>query len=561
MRKKIGVKIIASLLLLLLVGSASIVLSTLGIENIQGNAKTLAEESVQANLLIGDLSASTQRLQRAVARYKNNTGEFKETIKWIETEQTAINDNADALLQIPAVAQAPGITVAVDALKETAKAYVVAHQGGASLAGLNDEAMLMKSSIDSLSMIVDLVSQTNVDNMRQQAEDSINNVYIALAALLVIVFISIIIINATVTKSLKKANKQLNTIIEEIDLNEGDLTKRIIIKSKDEVGVLAGGVNTFLDRLQAIMAKIQIESNKLGESVSGVLLEVTSSNGSVNEVSATLQQLSASMQEIAATVQDLDVNLSEVLESTTGVMHEINNGKTLSEEIDMRSQKLERQAINGKKTTADMLAEIKNGLENAIENSKNAEKISGLTADILSIAGQTNLLALNASIEAARAGDAGRGFAVVAEEIRVLAETSRDTANNIQGISEVVINAVGDLAADAGRMLTFVNEAVLRDYDKFVNTTKQYCEDANDVKTIVGNIAEDTLKVEQEIATINSNVEGITSTVDECAKGVATVAGNIMDLVEAVMEIDVSAGKNKEIANSLLKEVTVFKNI
>ena len=95
---------------------------------------------------------------------------------------------------------------------------------------------------------------------------------------------------------------------------------------------------------------------------------------------------------------------------------------------------------------AFMIAEFDVALQTSIEESRQIDSINNLTADILKIAGQTNLLALNASIEAARAGESGRGFAVVADEIRVLADNSTQTANNIKKISAGVIGAVNKLA-------------------------------------------------------------------------------------------------------------------
>ena len=130
-------------------------------------------------------------------------------------------------------------------------------------------------------------------------------------------------------------------------------------------------------------------------------------------------------------------------------------GSGLVSEIRNKAQSFRTEAVNSKKNTVGMMTSNSELLEVAIENSRSVEKINSLTSEILSISSQTNLLALNASIEAARAGDAGKGFSVVADEIRVLADNSRDTANNIQHISVAVTQAVEELARDANEMLNF----------------------------------------------------------------------------------------------------------
>jgi Methyl-accepting chemotaxis protein len=200
-------------------------------------------------------------------------------------------------------------------------------------------------------------------------------------------------------------------------------------------------------------------------------------------------------------------------------------------------------------------------LEVAIENSRSVEKINSLTSEILSISSQTNLLALNASIEAARAGEAGKGFSVVADEIRVLADNSRDTANNIQHISVAVTQAVEELARDANEMLNFIDTAVLVDYDKFVDIASQYHDDADNIDNMLGDFNHKSQNLEETISQITSGIDGINTAVEENAQGVTIVANNTSQLVESLAGIRERAENNKEISDKLKEEVHLFKNI
>ncbi|MDE6915679.1 MAG: methyl-accepting chemotaxis protein, partial [Lachnospiraceae bacterium] len=219
------------------------------------------------------------------------------------------------------------------------------------------------------------------------------------------------------------------------------------------------------------------------------------------------------------------------------------------------------EAVNSKKNTVGMMTSNRELLESAIANSRSVEKINGLTSEILSISSQTNLLALNASIEAARAGDAGKGFAVVADEIRVLADNSRDTANNIQHISVAVTQAVEELARNANEMLNFIDTAVLVDYDKFVDIASQYHNDADSIDSMIGDFSGKSQNLEETISQITDGINGINTAVEENAQGVTIVANNTSHLVEALAGIRSRAESNQEISNELRAEVHLFKNI
>ena len=170
-------------------------------------------------------------------------------------------------------------------------------------------------------------------------------------------------------------------------------------------------------------------------------------------------------------------------------------------------------------------------------------------------------MSLNASIEAARAGEAGKGFAVVAEEIRALADNSRETASDIQKISELVTAAVNKLAAEASKMLEFVNREVVQDYDNFVNIIVQYEQDADEMNGILTDFAGQVAAIAQTMETMNQGIGNINITVDESAKAISEVAEDSSQLVGAISHIQEQTENNRVISKELENEVKRFEKV
>ena len=168
-------------------------------------------------------------------------------------------------------------------------------------------------------------------------------------------------------------------------------------------------------------------------------------------------------------------------------------------------------------------------------------------------------MALNASIEAARAGEAGKGFAVVADEIRQLAERSKETANNIQGISQAVIGAVERLAEDSEKMLHFVDDTVLGDYDKFEEVAKQYHSDATQLEATLSEFASTADTLQSIMADLQNGTNQIAEAVESSATEIVGAAESIQGLASNIESINTEVEDNQRIAGELRVEVDKFR--
>ena len=363
-----------------------------------------------------------------------------------------------------------------------------------------------------------------------------------------------------VIRKINSINNEVHDIISGIDRKEGDLTKRITIRSNDEVADLGKGINTFMDKLQGIMKMIIENSQQLKTVVNEVHENVRISNDSASDLSAVTEELSATMLQIEESANKINQNTESVRSEVEQIASKSDSINTYSKQMKENADRMEADAKATMNETSSKVRDILSVLNDAIKDSSSVEQVNGLTEEILSISSQTNLLALNASIEAARAGEAGKGFAVVADEIRQLADSSRETANSIQEINGIVTNAVHNLAGNANNLVEYVNNSILPEFDKFVQSGVEYKENASYIENVMDEFSVKTDDLKQAVSEIAYSINTITCAIEEGANGVSGAAESTQELVENIENINSRMEQNQQIAEKLQNETNIFTN-
>lgn len=402
-----------------------------------------------------------------------------------------------------------------------------------------------------------LCSTIPKDNIVKNVKDEIISVYIkAIIFLILTIFFVIFIVNKVV-KRIKYADNHLNI------LSNGDLTKEIdvaMLKSNDEIGNMMRSMNLMQETLRDIVNNIQKECNIVAESIESTDTQIESLKEKIEDVSSTTEEIAAGMEETAASTEEVNAASMEMKSDINGVVKEAEDGVESSITIASKAAILKENAIKLEKNAKEVREKLNDNLQAALEKSKSVEKINVLTKGILEIAEQTNLLSLNASIEAARAGEAGKGFSVVANEIKELADISRDNVKEIQSITNIVIESVEGLKKSSLEVIGFIDNQVIPDYKKLLSTGTNYNDDADLFNNLLNGVKNVSCELLGNIEGMVEAIDEITVAATEGAEGTLIITdkvGEIVNLSDSVMK---NSKRTKICTEKLLSEISRFKN-
>lgn len=419
----------------------------------------------------------------------------------------------------------------------------------------------IESDIESIKKIVNQDANAQRQKLTSAYHSSIGTSIVTILISIAALFSAMVAVLRWVIYPLANTNREMNEIISEIDNRQGDLTRRVTITNNKEVASVGGGINAFMAKLQEIFRMISSNSRDLEGVVNEVRESVQTSNGSVSDLSALTEELSATMQDISDNASRINENTESVAGEVKSIAEKTIEINQYTKEMKEHAEAMEHAARENMDTTGAKVNDIVSVLSQAIEDSNSVNQVDNLTNDILNIASQTNLLALNASIEAARAGDAGKGFAVVASEISQLAAASQEAANNIQSINAIVITAVHNLADNANGLVEYMNEKILPEFQKFVESGGAYHDKATFIEGVMADFEAKTDSLQNSMDEIANSVNTISHAIEEGVSVVVSAADSTQVLVSDMDKISKKMDENFAIAEGLKKETSVFTKL
>jgi methyl-accepting chemotaxis protein len=298
-------------------------------------------------------------------------------------------------------------------------------------------------------------------------------------------------------------------LLRDISEGEGDLTKRLPVETKDEIGQLAQYFNTFVEKLQRIITEISGNAQTVASSATE--LSAVSSQTTQN-----VRSLSSKTSTVATAAEEMSANIASVASGMEETTSNLSSVASATEEMTSTIAEIAGNTERARGTTDSAARQVDQFAGVLRELGDAAQLIGKVTETISAISSQTNLLALNATIEAARAGDAGRGFAVVANEIKELAQKTAEATGDIRERIGGIQAATGSAVSDIGQIVKVIGE---------VNT----------IVTAIAAAIEEQSAVTREVA---ANIGQATEDVQDANRRSSEMSGVSRDITRDITSVD-----------------------
>ena len=330
----------------------------------------------------------------------------------------------------------------------------------------------------------------------------VRNILIAVAVGILFAILAALIIAIRMKSNFVKVNNKIQDVVS----SDGDLTKVLDINSGDELEVIGGNLNQLLKKTANTVREIKSGTSNIESKMESINTHVSGSVSRVTNISDAVQSMVASSEEIAASLGTAGSEVDYVYDDIRHIVDIVSKNTDYLREINASSVELNDSAHSSSQRIVESTEVMSRNLQKEKEKAEAVLQIKQLSDAILSISNQTNLLALNASIEAARAGEAGRGFSVVATEIGALAGSTNNAANEIQKMSNDVVEAIQGLNNLADEMLLLLREEVSADYKKFGLISQSFAGKSEDIRVSMEELQKKTEQYAKKLESIKDAI-------------------------------------------------------
>lgn len=347
--------------------------------------------------------------------------------------------------------------------------------------------------------------------------------------------------------------RKVNDKIVEVVSAGGDLTRVVNVVSGDELEVIGNSLNRLLQKTADTVREVKNEAGEIDTKMECIKNCVCGSVSRMARISDAIGSMAASSEETALSVERVGERASLAYGEIRKAVEIVNENTACVRDIHTASAELHEAAKHSSAVIGDNVKAISGNLKTEKEKAEAVLRIRELSHVILDISEQTNLLSFNASIEAARAGAAGRGFAVVAEEIGILAGNTGNAANEIQKMSEDVVEAIQGLGHLAEQTLNLLQEKIFEDYIKFGDASSAFTDQSERIRGSMEELQQITEQYAKSLEYIKDAMLAVGSASEENSREIAGVSGQLADT-------NTDIGKIETLTEETCRAVSVMNN-